>query len=82
MGITCRHVVAQYRERRERESNLLFQIGGVELDPLAQLIDEDEALDIATIGLSNEQVEKITLVQHPFCKSGGDEFAIYGRAER
>lgn len=59
IAITCQHVIAAFRER-QANSPVIFQIGGVELDPVAQLIDENKRLDLATIRLTQEQIDAIT----------------------
>jgi hypothetical protein len=60
LGITCHHVIECYRHRREREGDIVFQIGNVELDPLVQLVDENTRIDVATIHLTEPQVRAIT----------------------
>lgn len=61
VGITCWHILADYRTKQNELSNLIFQIGDTELDPVAQLIDENERLDIAVIQLTGDQAAEITL---------------------
>lgn len=60
LAITCHHVITAYRERRAALQKVIFQIGDVEIDPVDQLIDEDERLDLATIRLTESQVKAIT----------------------
>jgi len=60
LAITCQHVISCYRERRKVEDDMIFQIGHVSLDPLEQLTGKDEHLDIATIRLTDVQVQEIT----------------------
>lgn len=60
MGITCQHVIQGYRIYREKYDDVLFNIGNVELDPLSQLIDENDKIDLATIKLTEDQIEAIT----------------------
>lgn len=60
IAVTCEHVIAGYREMIAKHSNVLFQIGEVEIDPLKQLMAEDARLDLATIILSNAQAHAIT----------------------
>jgi hypothetical protein len=60
MAVTCQHVIEHYRSRLKTEGNLVFQIGNVEIDPLAQLIDANRRIDIATIRLSAEQAKAVT----------------------
>jgi len=59
-AITCQHVIARYRRMRKCSNKILFQIGHVELDPLAQLIDEDSRIDLATIRLTPDQAKTLT----------------------
>ena len=60
LAITCQHVIAGYREKRANLDRVIFQIGDADLDPVAQLIDENQRLDLATIGLTEKQVKAIT----------------------
>lgn len=53
VGITCQHVIESYRRRLQGNGRTTFQAGQVELDILDRLIDEDDALDVATLDLSN-----------------------------
>ena len=49
LGLTCHHVLKEYRKVRDATPGVTFQIGNVEIDPLEQLIDENRRLDLATI---------------------------------
>lgn len=60
LAITCWHVVACYRRMRKYSNRVIFQIGNLELDPLAQLIDEDRRLDLASIRLTSDQAKHLT----------------------
>lgn len=60
LAITCWHVIACYRRMRKCSSEVPFQIGNVELDPLAQLIDENRRLDLASIRLTGDQAKQLT----------------------
>lgn len=60
LGITCHHVLDSYRKLREQSGDILFQIGDQELDPLSQLVDQNERLDIAVLKLPESQVTAIT----------------------
>lgn len=62
MGITCHHVIQGYREYRKKYEDVLFNIGTVELDPIDQLIDENDKIDLALIQLTSSQVKEITSV--------------------
>ena len=60
IGITCFHVVEEYRRRRQSNSRTSFQIGSLRLDPLRSLIDENAELDLVTIGLGNHDLSRIS----------------------
>lgn len=60
VGLTCHHVLKEYRIVRGATRGVIFQIGNVEIDPLEQLIDENSCLDLATIRLTSDQVRAIT----------------------
>ena len=60
IAVTCQHVIASFRRMRKCSNKVLFQIGSVELDPLAQLVDESRRIDLATIRLTPDQAKKIT----------------------
>lgn len=59
IGITCHHVIQEYRNRRNLDPTVIFQVGNAEIDPLTQLIDEDARIDLATIRLRDDHVELI-----------------------
>lgn len=59
-GITCQHVVESYRRLLVETNRAVFQIGNVELDPVRQLVDENDRLDLAVIRLTGEQARAIT----------------------
>ena len=56
LSITCHHVIECYHHRREREGDIVFQIGNVKLNPLVQLVDENTRIDVATIHLTELSV--------------------------
>ena len=60
LAITCQHVIAGLREKRERVEQFIFQLGFVDFDPLKQMVDENERLDLATIRLTAEQGKAVT----------------------
>lgn len=60
IAVTCEHVIAGYSEMAKAHDNLVFQIGSVEINPLEQLIDKNTRLDLATIRLSEAQINSIT----------------------
>jgi hypothetical protein len=59
IGVTCAHVIAGYRKFQDKFGEVVFYIGGVEIDPLSQLIAEDSYFDLATLKLTPEQVRDI-----------------------
>lgn len=61
IAITCSHVLEEYRKRLQINENTYLQIGGLEIDPLQNLVDEsdEEELDLATISLSNKNLAEI-----------------------
>ena len=61
LGVTCYHVVQGFRELKGKFPDALFQIGNFAFDLLANLIDESKDLDIATINLSNTDLEEISI---------------------
>lgn len=56
--LTCSHVLEGYRQRLA-EGPCVFQLGDCALDPHTQLKAEDKGLDIALIGLTEEQGKEI-----------------------
>lgn len=58
--ITCAHVLEGYRRRKLDDECCVFAVGNCYLDPVAQLIAEDSAVDAAVVGLSHDQAEEIT----------------------
>ena len=60
LGITCQHVIEFYRKYREDHEEVAFNIGNVELDPIAQLVDENAKTDLAVIELTDKQIDEIT----------------------
>lgn len=60
LAITCEHVIAGYIEMAKTHDNLVFQIGSVDINPLEQLVDKNARLDLATIRLTEAQVQSIT----------------------
>lgn len=59
IAITCSHVLEEYKRKLEKNEQTIFQIGDLEVEPLKKLIDESKALDLATINLNGENLEKI-----------------------
>lgn len=60
IAITCQHVIAGFRKKREEAERVIFQLGFVDFDPVEQLIDENERLDLATIWLTEKQAKAVT----------------------
>lgn len=60
LAITCQHVIDGYRSQRNTSRDTMFQIGDVAVDPLEQLIDENAAIDLATLALTDAQLAQIT----------------------
>jgi hypothetical protein len=60
LAITCSHVITSFRERLRQGRPSVFQIGNCRLNPLSQLISEDKNLDLAVIGLRDDQAKEIT----------------------
>ncbi len=88
-GITCHHVVEEYRLYREQHDDVIFNIGHVELDPVNQLVDTDQKIDIALIELTNDQIIQLTSegeigsqvykpAKWPPSQPQKDEFVIFG----
>ena len=59
-GITCHHVIDKYINYKKQHDDVIFNIGTVELDPVAQLFDSDKKIDIALIELTNNQIKHLT----------------------
>lgn len=53
IGVTCQHVLKKYRESKEIDGNVIFQIGALRFDPIKHLISEDKKLDLATFNLTS-----------------------------
>lgn len=60
LAVTCSHVLTGYRRSLADDRRSVFAIGNCYLDPLAQLIAEDTAIDVAVFELTRQQVELIT----------------------
>lgn len=59
IAITCFHVLDAYRKRLNEDSQIIFQLGNLKIDPLPKIIDECENLDLVTIDLSGENIKEI-----------------------
>lgn len=53
LGVTCQHVITQYRAARHEGKADFFYFGDAAIDPDAALIDESERLDLAIFDLSD-----------------------------
>lgn len=49
---TAQHVLAKYRERRQADEEIVFQIGNVSFDPEPRLLFESVDDDIVALGLN------------------------------
>jgi len=58
VAITCYHVIEEYRSLLEKDSEIVFQIGNIKLDPIKLLIDENRDLDIVTLSLNEKGIEE------------------------
>jgi hypothetical protein len=61
MAVTCSHVLEGYRNRKHDDASVEFQIGNLKIDPLAHLIDENPALDVATISLVGRNLTNMSV---------------------
>src|SRR5687768_4773673 len=48
IGVTCEHVLAEYRIRRHVNSRTIFSFGRLIINPEGHLIDADSSIDLAT----------------------------------
>jgi hypothetical protein len=60
LAVTCHHVIEGYRRKLDEDRRCLFAIGNCYFDPLAQLVAEDRAIDVAVLRLTAEQGAAIT----------------------
>lgn len=59
LGVTCFHVLNEYRKQLAQDPSRVFQIGNVRLAPFDRLIDESEDIDLATLDLTGLEASKI-----------------------
>lgn len=59
VAITCEHVVREALAVRNTDPDILFQVGDAVLDLEKQLIATDQERDIATIRITDAQLEKV-----------------------
>ena len=62
--ITCNHVLKQYEDLISEKENITFQVGNLQIDPLANLVEKSDRLDLAIISLRNENIKKISDSKH------------------
>lgn len=60
LAVTCCHVIEAYRQKRAEDINTFFAIASCHIDPLNQIIAEDNATDVVVIRLTAEQAAIIT----------------------
>ena len=60
IGITCSHVIEEYRNKRKSIPTLQCIFGLIEIDPLSRLIDENVSFDLATLDLNDIDLRKVT----------------------
>lgn len=65
LGITCDHVLTKYQARLAEDRNVLFQIGGLAIDPLELLIDRSPAHNLDLVTLNLEGVDLNAFAVHP-----------------
>lgn len=53
VGVTCQHVLSDYRKMRMIDSKTIFQIGHIQIDPEQHLICEDRYRDLATFNFTS-----------------------------
>src|SRR5687767_6206284 len=52
VGVTCEHVLAEFRNRRHVNPRVIFSFGRLLIDVERHLIDADSAIDLATFDLT------------------------------
>jgi hypothetical protein len=70
VAITCLHVLDFYRQRLKSGQDCLFQVGGCRLDPLKQIISENDRPDVVVLELTEGQAQKVINDGSPI----GDQF--------
>lgn len=58
-AITCAHVLEGFRRKKEAAAGTFFNIGNCSVDPVGQLVRQDEDLDVAVVGLTPAQADEI-----------------------
>jgi hypothetical protein len=59
LAVTAGHVIQGFRKAKENNPSTMCQIGNLRFDPLARLIDVGVKADIATIDISEKELEHI-----------------------
>jgi hypothetical protein len=59
IGVTAAHVVQQYEAARAQTLALVCQLGNIEFDLAAAMIDRDDDLDIATFSVTSDQLKRL-----------------------
>jgi hypothetical protein len=60
--VTARHVVDGFRTAKATDSSTICQIGNLRVDPLERLVAAGEKADIATLDLTESELERIDKV--------------------
>jgi len=60
IAITCHHVLDEFRKKISENSQIIFQIGNLKINPLNKIIAEDNKLDLVTIDLTNDNIAEIS----------------------
>lgn len=59
IAITCFHVLSSYKKLNHDDPATIFQIGNLKIDPLPNIIDENEKLDMVTLSLNEGQIKEL-----------------------
>jgi hypothetical protein len=59
LAVTCFHVVKHYRNVAHDDPGCFFAIGSCHFNPIAQIVSEDEAIDVCVIHLTPAQASEI-----------------------
>lgn len=57
--ITNYHVLSAYRQRKDEEADVIFQIGHIRLEPDDMLVSESQHFDLAVLDLSELNIDEI-----------------------
>jgi hypothetical protein len=53
VGVTCQHVLASFRKRREANTRTIFAFGRLIVDAESLVLDESRELDLVTFDFTN-----------------------------